>query len=359
MKQQNNCNKSIDLIQNQTNSETNEHQLETNCLAQNSSINDQTVDQMIEEVLNKSESQVTQELTAEPILETNTSEDRQQNQSSSPPEMNGLSNKSNVCESSCVESEDKTCLPTQTIDMKEQQLSLIRQTERLIRRLRRLQFTQNHKHFTKQMKAFVENQQKVLGVGCQRQTDPVVSSVPQLQSYSNPVEERMKLLTPEGVKGLSTSALVNLVKRLGSTTSPNEANHLHDCYPQQSPIRAHPQTPSFTSSPHQIIATPQVTQLSSTPIQQLPNCGEESSLVKLLEKTQTQSSILRTSLEEKEAISTTIDSLTANLRHFETGFDSDATENSSGGESCDELEDYSQDSVTQHSSLSSGHMFPL
>lgn len=352
LKQQNNCNKSLDLLQNQTNSETNEHQLETNCLPQNSPLNDQTMDQIIEEVLNKSESQVTEELTAEPMLETNSCEDREENESLVP---NAESNEENVSEEPCVVSEERTCLPSQKIDIKEQQLSLIRQTERLMRRLRRLQFTQNHKHFSKQMKAFVENQQKVLTVGCQRQTEPISSSVPQLQSYSNPVEDRMKLLTPEGVKGLSTSALVNLVKRLGSTTSPNEANHLNDYYPPQTPVRVHPQTPPFTSSPHSSHASPQLTQ-SSTPASHLPNCGEESSLVKLLEKTQS-----RVSLEDRESIISTIDSLSANLRHFETGFDSDATESSSGGESCDELEDSTSDSVPQHSTpiQSSGHPFPM
>lgn len=43
--------------------------------------------------------------------------------------------------------------------------------------------------------------------------------------------------------------------------------------------------------------------------------------------------------ENKEKIISTIDTLEYNLRHLESKYDSDATDSSSGGESCDEFEE--------------------
>jgi hypothetical protein len=206
------------------------------------------------------------------------------------------------------------------------------------------------------MRAFVDHQQIVTGISCQRQTDSNANIISQLQSVVNPVEDRMKLLTPEGVKGLSTSALVNLVKRLGSTTT-HEINRFNEFCPQQTSFQRPPQTPSSTttsSSSTQLLQTPQL----------IPNSTEETTLVKLLQKSHTSSSVSqqsRVNSDEKESFLNTIDTLTSNLRHFERGFDSDATESSSGGESCDEFEDYNQDPIQQHSTPihSSGHLIPM
>ncbi|CAG2114403.1 unnamed protein product [Medioppia subpectinata] len=345
--------------------------LDNNCLAQNSPLTDQTVDQMIEEVLNKSDSQVREELTSQSILENNTNDEQQpQHQCSSGHPIDHLNGTKSDGLLECGPNLD-TVVGLEAIDATEEHMSLVRQTERLMRRIRRLQFRQTHKHLTQQMKAFVKNQQNVLSIGCQRQPEPNTPSVTQLQSHSNPVEDRMKLLTPEGVKGLSTSALVNLVKRLGSTTTPNnESNHLRDYYAQQTPNRPQLQTPSITSSPQSSTLLPQVTQTPTTGSQlsqQVSNSSEKSSLVKLLQKSQSQSSSqpqqhTRVNTEDKDAILNTIDTLSTNLRHFESRFDSDATDSSSGGESCDELEDYSEDSVPQHSTpiqQTTGHLFPM
>ena len=362
---------SNDLVQSQTN-DANQHHLD-NSLPHSSPVNDQTVDQMIDEVLNKSDCQVSEELTQPIIDETNSCEKQQQSAPLEPSSLEQqISDKQSTAQvksGECAEpTEERTSLPETLVDLKEQRVTLVRQTERLLRRVRRLQFTENHKHYSKQMKAFVERQQRVLNIGCQRQTEHV-ASVSHTQPYSNPVEDRMKLLTPEGVKGLSTSALVNLVKRLGSTASVSDTNHLHDYYPTQTSVRSHPQSSSFTSSSHSATTPPQVIpQLPSTPTNQLPN-GEESSAK--LGKSQVQSSQVmpqsslaqqsRLNLEERDAILSTIDSLSSNLRHFETGFDSDATESSSGGESCDEFEEYSSESTTHYSIPidTDGHTFPM
>lgn len=340
---------------------------DTNQLETNNQVNDQSVQHLTEEGLQQNQSLNEEQVKEEPKPESNScaeEQEQQQLQQQQPlPREESLSSAVNEL------NEEKTTTTgcTSHMDVKEQQILLEKQAERLMRRIRRLQFKQTHRHITKQMKAFVEHQQIVKGIPCQRQTDCNVNLISQLQSVVNPVEDRMKLLTPEGVKGLSTSALVNLVKRLGSTststTTTSEANHLHDFY-SQTPLRSLPQTASPTPTSTSSGIPSQVPQ---TPTQLLPNnSAEETTLVKLLQKSQASSStasasqLSRVNPEDKEAIISTIDTLTANLRHFESGFDSDATESSSGGESCDEFEDYNQD-LQQHSTptLNTGHFIPM
>jgi hypothetical protein len=326
------------------------NQLEINNLAPISpSLNDQSVEQLIQQELQQNVSQEQQQI-EKPKMESNiVPEEEQQQRESLGSEVANELNDNNIamCPSTDPQSEP--------IDIKAQQLLLEKQSDRLMRRIRRLQFKQTHRHLTKQMRAFVDHQQIVTGISCQRQTESNANIISQLQSVVNPVEDRMKLLTPEGVKGLSTSALVNLVKRLGSTAT-HEINRLNEFCPQQTSFQLPPQTPSFTTT------SSSSTQLQQTP-QLIPNSTEETTLVKLLQKSHTSSSVSqqsRVNSDEKESFLNTVDTLNANLRNFERGFDSDATESSSGGESCDEFEDYNQDPI-QHSTPihSSGHLIPM
>ncbi|XP_054161579.1 KAT8 regulatory NSL complex subunit 1-like [Oppia nitens] len=368
LKQQTNVNnklmdEAIHLPQTDVISDTNQ----TDNIPQNSLINDQIVDQMIDEELSKSEPHISDGVNSDALLENNASEEQHTELLLTPQTVDF--NKEILNEVS----DSGTVLPNVEVkitDFKDEQMSLIRHSERLLRRIRRLQFRQTHNYMTQQMKSFVKNQQMILGVGCQRQpseSNPI--SVMKFQSNASQVEDRMKLLTPEVTKGLSTSALVNLVKRLESTNTPNETNHLHDFCPQ-TPIRAPLQTSSLSSTSQSSNLVPQTNQMTTTCSQHIPNTNNESSLVKLLQRTQSttpsqtssQSHPTRISAEDKEQILNTIDSFSANLRHFETGYDSDATESSSGGESCDEFEDYSDESTSsQHSAptQSSGHVFPI
>lgn len=62
--------------------------------------------------------------------------------------------------------------------------------------------------------------------------------------------------------------------------------------------------------------------------------------------------------DQVKQINTTAGILRTNLRHFEHSYDSDATESSSGGESCDELDDYLNDLCKQQK-LDSNSITPL
>jgi hypothetical protein len=342
-----------DIKTNQLTDNSVSNQLEINNLAPISpSLNDQSVEQLIQEELQQNVSQEEQQLTEERKMSSNIVPEEQQQQQQQLESSSGscVANELNENNIAMCSSTDPQSSP---LDIKAQQLLLEKQSDRLMRRIRRLQFKQTHRHLTKQMRTFVDRQQIVTGISCQRQTESNANIISQLQSVVNPVEDRMKLLTPEGVKGLSTSALVNLVKRLGSTTT-HEINRFNEFCPQQTSFERPPQT-SFTttSSSSTQLQTPQL----------IPNSTEETTLVKLLQKSHTSSSVSqqsRVNSDEKESFLNTIDTLTSNLRHFERGFDSDATESSSGGESCDEFEDYNQDPI-QHSTPihSSGHSIPM
>jgi len=198
---------------------------------------------------------------------------------------------------------------------------------------------------------------------------PVTSSIPpQPQIAVNPlptIEDRMKLLTPEGVKGLSTSALVNLVKRLessgqlsdgnnskctsnsrhhmssSSSLSPSSSSQLH----LLSPVASSPRTP---------FETPNVDHHNMSSI-----CAD-TTLVKLLQRKPSSTSYHASRLKPDhiEPIATTAGTLASNLHQLEDAFDSDATESSSGGESCDELDDFNNtDALRRHSSSSTSTPF--
>lgn len=237
-----------------------------------------------------------------------------------------------------------------TAELSSQQILLVQQTNRLMRRIRRLQGKQLQRCFDKQLKAFVEHEQKATGINCQRfvprkefemHSTPLNSIRPQLSL--NDVDDKMKLLTPEGVKGLSTSALVNLVKRLESSGSSSISQLASGNNSTNSHLKQR-----LTSSP-----------LPSRIPSQLPHVSDSSSsyaettLVKLLQKNSPNvNQVQRLNQDEIEPIKNTLGLLRTNIINLESGYDSDITESSSGGESCDECDDYSL-------SHSNGYAIPL
>ena len=136
----------------------------------------------------------------------------------------------------------------------------------------------------------------------------------------------MKLFSPEGVKSLSTSALVNLVKRL------ENSGHLSES--------ARYQSPAASPSSSQALPAPTSTAFSPADMGSLA----ESSLVKLLQQRRASAAagaqpLSQLRADEAEQIEQTAGTLKATLHHVETGYDSDATESSSGGESSDEVDE--------------------
>ncbi|CAH1773587.1 unnamed protein product [Owenia fusiformis] len=160
------------------------------------------------------------------------------------------------------------------VQMKKQQQHLDKRAERLAKRIRRLQSHQTITHVRTQLSGFVDNQHKNLE--CMAKAIKVPPS--------NNADLHSELLINEDIKNLSTAALVNLVRRLQS---------------QQVTLR-----------------------------QRLTNThtgNENKEVVKLDEETCAEASRVSSNLTER-------------LRHLESELDSDATDESSGGESCDEDE---------------------
>jgi len=163
-------------------------------------------------------------------------------------------------------------------DTSRRQRDLELRVDRMLHRLRRLQSRQSVSHTKQQLSGFIVNQQKNLDA---------VTKLSRSASSSN-IDLKAELLQSKDVKNLSTAALVNLVHKLQSSQPLTLRQHLAGA----------------TSS-----AEVAVTE---------PSMKLDGDLCAQLEQTAGQ--------------------LKTNLRHLESSWDSDATESSSGGESCDETD---------------------
>ena len=163
-------------------------------------------------------------------------------------------------------------------EVNRRQRDLERKADRLLRRLRRLQSRQIVSHTKQQLNGLVDHQHRNLQ-----------SVAKSMKSPPSNVDMRAELLQSEDVKSLSTAALVSLVQRLQSS--------------QQLSLRQRLTGASGSDSGASVLKL------------------DESLCV------------------EMNKTSSTIQ---MQLRHLQSAVDSDATESSSGGESCDE-DDYYDD----------------
>ena len=151
--------------------------------------------------------------------------------------------------------------------------------DRMLHRLRRLQSRQSISHTKQQLVGFMADQQKNLDA---------FTKLSRSAGGSSTIDLKAELLQSKDVKNLSTAALVNLVHKLQSS--------------QPLTLRQHLAGANST-------AEAAVTE---------PSMKLDGDLCTQLEQTAGQ--------------------LQTNLRHLEGNWDSDATESSSGGESCDEMD---------------------
>lgn len=162
-------------------------------------------------------------------------------------------------------------------EVKKKQHVLERRTEQLLRRLRRLQAKSMERHLHSQVKNFVGFQHKNL----QSVAKSIKSTT---SSVSGQNDVKADLFSSEDVKSLSTAALVNLVRRLQTSQPSMSISHRY----------ANSRSENVTKG---VLTMDKVT-------------ADESVCVSGI--------------------------LTSNLHHMQDCFDSEATESSSGGESCDE-----------------------
>ena len=293
------------------------------------------------------------------------------------------------------------------VDINNQQTNLEERTNYLIERIKRLQNNQLCKHINRQLSAFVKYQQDQLNITCQHpqfinrdhflfDKNLVLST---LQSQTNiSQEDKSKLLSQNYFKNLPTSQLVKLVKKLEQNNNQNQSNNQQPQiqFQQQQQQQSHPQQQlnCLQNNQQQNCLNNQNNQqqknVNSELKQQLLNNTNNASTLNSL-KEELNQAILKdennknrksslannnsTALSSSSLSSTTnkltnivvnrkplapkftsdqikqINSTTGilrtNLRHFENSYDSDATESSSGGESCDELDDYLNDLCKQ------------
>lgn len=170
--------------------------------------------------------------------------------------------------------------------LESQTAALKRRTENLIRRLRKLEAEGMEFHITRQLRAFVDHQQKNLGISCQKRTHHLTGKG--IKDINN---LKTEFLQNEDVRNLSTAALVKLVRKLESRGSA-KLLQLH-----------------------------------------------KGMLLDAESRVSNEKVILKLNSEESNEIKRTVGTLISNLKHLEFSVDSDVTESSSGGESCSEEED--------------------
>ncbi|XP_023225509.1 KAT8 regulatory NSL complex subunit 1-like [Centruroides sculpturatus] len=164
--------------------------------------------------------------------------------------------------------------------------ALKRRAENLIRRLRRLEAESVEFHVTRQLRAFVDHQQKSLGISCQKKAYHLSN-----RGIKDSNIFKTEFLQNEDVRNLSTAALVKLVRKLESR---------------------------------------ETTKLLSL---------HKGILLDVENRVNNEKVILKFNSEVSTEMNRTAGTLISNLKHLEFCMDSDVTESSSGGESCSEDED--------------------
>lgn len=185
--------------------------------------------------------------------------------------------------------------------LKTDQCLMLNYIDDLEHRIRKLQFHQTNRIINQQMKQFVNHQQRLNAVKCQRLELNVASF---LNNYSQ-INNNTNLDVDVQNNFNSTNFSNVSIQVLNESPSPNV--NLQNFLLNQ---------PDCIQKYNDATTKQQPQQNSSNQIQQRN----------------------RVSQENQHKIFTTIEALRFNLRHCESKYDSDATDSSSGGESCDEMD---------------------
>lgn len=277
----------------------------------------------------------------------------------------------------------------------------------LINRIHRLQGKQCQRHLQRHISSFVRQQQGRMGLGClilkdgvrDRNTatltspfgsyppytngmlhspgvpttrlSPVKSSEPNVTTFTDGIinDETVRIGNQDGMKNVSSTALANLVKKLDSENA-NDTGSTHFRF--QTTLNSsllssnspgpHPHLPPLHhfNHPHSYQTSEQHRTSDAITKPSPPfnnnNSSSNTTLVKLLQRSPGSLSsshpLVTQPLDnfEVEVIDTNAGQLRTNLEHLEEEYDSDATESSSGGESCDEGHLFWEDALATLSS---------
>lgn len=218
-------------------------------------------------------------------------------------------------------------------DLCTEQQVLQKQTKQLCKRIRRVQLQQTHRNVTKQMKLFLSLQQKLNSINCQSFNFDFTNS---LQTPTNNASQLKELLLQKDLtKNEKQNIHNNNFEQPNSTSYLSAIQHFHHPYINDS--KSLISDSSYLGDPLSEFSTtfqqshhhPDLSSLSFA--NRLQDSLYQSNQCNIVPKALSQ--------DNKDRILATIDTLRFNLRHIESKYDSDATDSSSGGESCDELED--------------------
>ncbi|KAH7640832.1 hypothetical protein HUG17_8301 [Dermatophagoides farinae] len=203
-------------------------------------------------------------------------------------------------------------------DLLSRQQNMQKITADMKHRIRRLQLQYTHKNLSKQMKQFIAENQRLNAVHCQR--------------FELDFTNFMNL--DYGIAGPTTMS--------GVLSLDSHHNHHHHQQQHQSPFMlSHPSQNELKIKSDHLPIQPSKSDLkqagTAAAQQQMHFQPKESSSSSNLSP-QTRSPRLIS--QNRDKLLTTIDSWRYNVRHLESKYDSDATESSSGGESCDESESF-------------------
>lgn len=229
-----------------------------------------------------------------------------------------------------------------------------------LKRLRRLQGKQIRRHLLLQMKKFVNYEHKAMGLPCHwsqmkhllpqygyhatiRGGQVQLSQHPSTLGHNNEhidgKNSRMITVTHDQLKKMPTHELVKIFTHSTKRSESEEAGPDKDAPPSLSePMTSTPQASTTTTPSSLPNSTPARSQHQSQSHPRLSNHHHHQSS-RTAPPSNSQQLDFRIRPENIPEIQSTCALLESNIRCFERGFDSDATDSSSGGESCDELDE--------------------
>lgn len=235
-----------------------------------------------------------------------------------------------------------------TSDLCVEQQGLQNLAKQLNKRIRRVQLQHSHRNINKQMKIFMSLQQNLNSINCQSFNFDFSNY---LQTSTTNASQLKELLLQKDLTKNEKQCISDTNLPYSSIQQPQYLSHLSSndvVHSLKSSNNAYEELDDNVSqySMYNTLTTPlqnQYPDFSSNKLSSLSTSNhiEGNSLFINQQKSSIQCNFVPKTLsqESKEKILSTIDTLRFNLRHLESKYDSDATDSSSGGESCDEFDD--------------------
>lgn len=211
-------------------------------------------------------------------------------------------------------------------EVQHQEVTMESQAQLILSRIHRLQGRQCQRHLQKHVQAFVRHEQIATGLGCQAfrlAKDRREPNGRHVNSKHLAMDD--KFMKQDGMKN------IDLVKFAKKPSPFNEGFHVRpngDGSTSKVADNVAPGSPTITKM-KAAVRPPQSFDLNTSQHPQASTHHPPSAI-------RTSSNLQINAPEHRNIIDCTVGTLKYNLHHLETDYDSDATDSSSGGDSCDE-----------------------